>query len=325
MTIDLRVLRDFVAIASAGSISKAAENLHIAQPALSVHMRRLEERVGTTLLERHHRGVKLTSTGERLLQHANEILRHVDVALEDVRRAVAEPTGRVALGLPQSIARELVLPLVKLVLQRWPLVRLQIVEMNTGYIPEHLLKGDIDLGITFGTAHTDGIAYTHLLDEELVFVSSRRQLEQFHPEGGPDWASIRVAELSRFPIILPTALHSLRRRIDESLAPHGIQLEVVAEVNAIPQLIELAAAGVSSTVLSFAAVTRDPAMAELVVSRITEPSLTRPVYLCRSAATPLSIAASIIQEELRAQVGSLLDAGRWRTSPGIAPGIDATV
>ena len=101
-------------------------------------MEQMEEQLGTELLERTYRGVKLTAAGERFLTHAKDILRHVDVALEDVCEAISVPTGRVALGLPQSMAKYLGVPLVREVLQRWPKIQLQIIEMNTGYVPDHL-------------------------------------------------------------------------------------------------------------------------------------------------------------------------------------------
>lgn len=314
MSVDLRGLRSFVAIASAGSISRAAGNIHIAQPALSTQVRQMEEQLGTELLERTYRGVKLTAAGERFLAHAKDILRHVDVALEDVREAISVPTGRVALGLPQSMAKYLGVPLVREVMLRWPKIQLQIIEMNTGYVPDHLLKGDIDLGMTFAAEDGTGISYTHLLDEELVFVSSPAQMAALHQGRKSRGNTIRVSDLCAFPIILPTTTHSLRRRIDVCLHEAKVRLDVVAEVNAIPQLIELAAAGVGSTVLSYASVFRDPSWRKLTVSKIIDPSITRSVYLCRSGTTPRSIAMSMTQRLIESLVEGMVRTGEWPTS-----------
>ena len=113
MVVDLKNLRNFVAVASAGSISRAAENIHIAQPALSKQIQQIEDYFGTDLFVRTHRGVKLTPAGERLVNHAKGLLKRFDIALEDVREAISEPSGRVALGLPQSMAKYLAVPLVR--------------------------------------------------------------------------------------------------------------------------------------------------------------------------------------------------------------------
>ena len=146
---DLRILRNFVAVATAGSISRAAELRHIAQPALSLQMRNLEESLGVRLFERTSRGVMVTAAGERLLAHALAMLERMEAAIEDVQGAADEPLGTVAVGLPLSVARYLATPLVRTVLARHPGIRLQLFEVSTGYIPEMLVKGQIDLGFTF--------------------------------------------------------------------------------------------------------------------------------------------------------------------------------
>ncbi|HRO54642.1 MAG TPA: LysR family transcriptional regulator, partial [Alicycliphilus sp.] len=162
MRLDLRALRSFVAVASAGSISSAAQSLHIAQPALSVQIKQLEEQLGAALFDRHPRGVVPTAVGERLLGHAVEILRRVDVAYDDVRQAVDQPSGRVALALPQSVAKFVTVPLVQAVVRQWPMIQLQMVEMSSGYIPQQLLHGLVDIGMTFGTEDDARMRFTHV-------------------------------------------------------------------------------------------------------------------------------------------------------------------
>ncbi|NYT61734.1 LysR family transcriptional regulator [Alcaligenaceae bacterium] len=295
MSIDLRGLRYFVAIATAGSISKASEHLHIAQPALSIQMKQLEAHLGTALMERTYRGIKLTQAGERLLKHAKDILRHVDVAQEDVRENVCDPTGKVALGLPQSVAKILAVPIVQETVKRWPKIQLQIIELNTGYIPDHLIKGNIDLGMTFVPDDNSSIAYNRLLDEEVVFVSSPLQVARFFGDK-VDHDTIRLQDLKQFPMIIPTENHSLTKRVNEFLRPSKIKLNVIAEVNAIPQLIELASADIGSTVLSYAAAYSELRRHNLRILQIVEPTITRSVYLCRNTAVPISIATSLIQD-----------------------------
>ena len=313
MTVDLKSLRSFVAVASAGSISRAAENIHIAQPALSTQIRQIEDYFGTDLFERTHRGVRLTPAGEKLLLHARELLKRFDIALEDVREAISEPSGRVALGLPQSMAKYLAVPLVQTVFQRWPSLKLQIVEMNTGYVTEHLSRGDIDLGMTFGTSGGDGITHSKLLDEELVFISSGKEIAGWLKKTKTKDKKIRLKDLKNFQMILPTKAHSLRQRIDEYLREEKIDLTLIAEVNAIPQLIELAEAGIGSTVLSHAAVIHSVANKRLGLLKIIDPTITRSVYLCRNATIPVSIAVSCIQSLIKSLVNEMVANGKWPT------------
>lgn len=313
MAVDLKSLRNFVAVASAGSISRAAENIHIAQPALSNQIRQIEDYFGTDLFERTHRGVKLTPAGERLVSHARELLKRFDIALEDVREAISEPSGRVALGLPQSMAKHLVVPLVRTIVQRWPNLKLQIVEMNTGYVTEHLTKGDIDLGMTFGTTEGNGVIYSKLLEEELVFISSRSQISEWIKKKNIK-KTIQFKDLKNFSMILPTKAHSLRQRIDEYLHDEKTELNVIAEVNAIPQLIELAEAGVGSTVLSYAAVYYPLASKKICTLKIINPTITRSVYLCRNATIPLSIATLAIQQLIESLIQTMVMNGIWPTA-----------
>jgi DNA-binding transcriptional LysR family regulator len=311
MTLDLRSLRSFVAVASAGSISAAAESQHIAQPALSVQVKQLEEHLGTPLFDRHARGVTLTAAGNRFLVHAVGILRRVDVACEDVRSAVDEPSGRVSVALAHSVAKFVTVPLVHQVVSQWPKIRLQMVEMSTGYIPDQLLRGQVDIGVTFGTEDDARLQFEHLMDEELVLATSERQLSSLGLASAMLSDGITLDAMASLPMILPTTAQSLRRRIEEYLSKDDVALKVAAEVNAIPELIELVVAGVGSTILSFAAVNEHATSGRLVALPIKSPQMTRSIYSARSATLPMSIAAIKVQELLHKTIGDLVACGAW--------------
>ncbi|AQV96164.1 LysR family transcriptional regulator [Cupriavidus necator] len=314
MAIDIRDLRCFLAVVSAGSISRAAEHMHLAQPALSLQIKQLEQALRVRLFDRTQRGVLPTAAGLRFVSHARDILTRVDLACEDVRDFVAEPAGRVAIGLPQSMAQILTLALVRETLARWQKVQLQIIELSTGYIPERLLSGDIDIGLTFQADPGAGLLSEHLLDEDLVLVGPPGALCAA-PDAGPGSpdtvGQVAFAELADYAMLLPAGLHGLRALIDRHAKSHHVGLRVLAEVNAIPQLIELAAAGVGFTILSYASVRRELRSGLLSAARIVEPSISRPVYLCRSATTPLSMAASAVQALISDTVQALVADGRW--------------
>lgn len=314
MRFDFRSLRSFVAVASAGSISSAAQSLHIAQPALSVQIKQLEEQLGAALFDRHPRGVMLTAVGERLLGHAVEILRRVDVAYDDVRQAVDQPSGRVAIALPQSVAKFVTVPLVQAVLHQWPMIHLQMVEMSSGYIPQQLVRGLVDMGVTFGTEEDARMRFVHLLDEELVFVTSAQQLQQHLGVSSDDAAHISLQDMARFPLVLPTTAQSLRRVIDAYLAKAGVAPRIMVEVNTIHEILALVAAGIGSTVLSFAAVSDLIAARQLLSLPIVHPAMSRSIYACRSATLPMSIAATKVHEQLLTIIVSLASSQRWPQS-----------
>lgn len=311
MPIDLRDLRNFLAVAAVGSISRAAEMQHMTQPALSVLIRQLEEQLGTPLFERLPKGVVLTDAGERLRIHAKDILARTELAFEEISQQARVPNGRVAIGLPQSLARFLTVPLVSNVLSLWPKIRLQIIELSSGYIPQHLQKGEIDLGMTFGQDEGRELHYTHLIDEELVFISSASQIRQHLGPAGLRRKTIRLSEMGGFPMILPTRTHSLRIRLEDYLQRAGQGLNIAAEVNTTPQLIGLAASGVGSTILSYSSVIGDSAGTAVRVLHVEKPRLTRGVYLCTNPTTPKTMAVMSVMRLLVDTVKRLTADGSW--------------
>jgi len=316
MPVDVRGLRCFLAVAAAGSISRAAEVLHLAQPALSLQIKHLEEALGVALFTRSHKGVVPTAAGLRFESHARDILTRLDIACEDVRDVVTDPEGRVAIGLPQSMAKILTVPLVRETIRRWPKLRLQVIELSTGYIPNHLLTGHIDIGLTFQANAGSGLLSEHVVDEDLVLVAAPGRLGAVRKRGEPLGRTVRFRDLHRYPMILPAGEHGLRALIDGYVRSHEVDLAVLAEVNAIPELIALAAAGVGCTVLSYASVCAELRKGLLSAARISHPAVTRPVYLCRSATTPLSIAASVVLDLVVEIVRAQIADGSWPARVG---------
>src|SRR5207253_5993611 len=100
---ELRTLGYFVRIAELGSITRAAAHLRLAQPALTRHVQRLEEELGTALFTRANRGVRLTEAGEKLLESAQRILRDVERTGDEIRAQEAHPSGRIILGVTPTL------------------------------------------------------------------------------------------------------------------------------------------------------------------------------------------------------------------------------
>ncbi|OXC90461.1 LysR family transcriptional regulator [Achromobacter sp. KAs 3-5] len=295
----IRAMQCFVAVVSTGSISRAAAALHVAQPALSLLIRNLEEDLGVVLLHRSARGVTPTAAGSRLLAHAREILGRIDAARADVREDINAPRGTVSLAMSMSMAKLLTVPLLRFSLAQWPGVYLKIIESSTGYIPGFVSSGHADLGLTFSDEASVDLRFQHLIEEELVVVSppaakpSKRAASDL--AGLP---SITLRALSALPLVLPGNPHSLRRLLDQYQQREQVQFRIIAEANAIPQLIELAQAGVASTILSYEAVRQEAARGLVVLRRIARPRLTRPVFLCRSDVLPLSMAAAAVADRV---------------------------
>ena len=140
--IEIKQLRLFVGVVDLGSLSRAAGALHIAQSALSQHVAALESELRAPLLERSSRGVTPTAAGRELYQHAQRILKQAEDARAAVAHCAAEPSGHASLGVPLSLVPPLALPIFMAVRERYPAIRLQILEELSGTILEWI-KGAI--------------------------------------------------------------------------------------------------------------------------------------------------------------------------------------
>jgi LysR family transcriptional regulator, nitrogen assimilation regulatory protein len=110
-TMDIRQLRYFVGVVEAGRFTAASRRLRVAQPALSHQVISLERELGTKLLEREARGVRPTASGASFLEHARVVLRDLERAREAITETGGAVSGRVAIGLPTTVAPVLAKPL----------------------------------------------------------------------------------------------------------------------------------------------------------------------------------------------------------------------
>jgi DNA-binding transcriptional LysR family regulator len=157
MTLDLRQLNAFLIIVSAGSLGRAADMLHITQPALSRTVRRLEQQVGAPLFERHSKGMQLTAVGSALLPHATLLLREADHATEEINAMRGLAKGTIRVGAVGNIA-SLILPLaISAVLKKWSNLTVFVIEGVWDRLAEALVKHEIDLALGATTETPDEI------------------------------------------------------------------------------------------------------------------------------------------------------------------------
>ena len=157
MTFDLRQLNAFATIVSAGSLGRAAEKLHVTQPALSRTVRRLEQQVGAPLFERHSKGMQLTAVGSALLPHATLLLREAENATEEINAMRGLAKGTIRVGAVGNIA-SLILPLtIGAVLKKWPQLTVFVIEGVWDRLAESLVKHEIDLALSAEAETSDEI------------------------------------------------------------------------------------------------------------------------------------------------------------------------
>lgn len=167
---DLRQLRYFVTVAESGSISAAAQLLHVAQSAVSRQMKMLEDDVGGALFRRSVAGVTLTDSGAMLLERARFILREVESAANDVSTFSRGMRGVVRMAAPASLGRLLYVHAVPPFRRQYPLVQLELSESPTEDVLHGLLTGALDMGIVSEPPPQDNLTFEPLMREETVLL-----------------------------------------------------------------------------------------------------------------------------------------------------------
>lgn len=288
---DLRQLQFLVRAIECASISRAAQALNMAQPSLSQRIRELEDELGVALLDRFPHGVRATEAGAMVVDRARAILRLVDTLANDARSVGRDPVGEVVVGLPTTAALHLTLPLVEIARQRYPRIRLRILEGMSGHVQEWLLSGRLDLSVLYTLGPIPGLAVEQVTEEDLCLVS------KYDPAlAGED---VRCRDLPRFPLVLPGPDHGLRRAIEASRRPREEPLDVAVEIDSLVHLKRLASEVGLHTILPNAACRDEMVARRLMARRIVGPTLRRPITMATSTSRPLSIAARMVFELVR--------------------------
>ena len=172
MRIELHQLRSFLAVAEELHFRRAAQQLHLAQPALSQQIQRLEERLGVDLFVRNNRRVELTSAGRALREQARRTLGQAEHAIEVARAAGRGELGVLRLGFVGSVSYQLLPMLARRIRDQAPRIELKFVQLTTDAQIAALLRGDIDVGIARddGADLTQSVQVQPILRERLAAV-----------------------------------------------------------------------------------------------------------------------------------------------------------
>jgi DNA-binding transcriptional LysR family regulator len=165
---DLRQLTALVAVADAGSVTRAARLLHLVQPAVTRQIRSLEEELGVPLFDRTRQGMVPTTAGQALIGRARRALHELELARTEIRPPGAgEVTGIVRVGLLESVLDVLAEPLVTAVARRHPGIELRVLTAYSGHLRDWLDSGDIDLSLLYNLDDTSSLTVVPLLREPL--------------------------------------------------------------------------------------------------------------------------------------------------------------
>lgn len=289
---ELRQLRYLVALADEQSFTHAAEREHIAQPALSQQIQKLEQELGLPLVERTTRRVSITDAGTLLVARARRVLTELESAREELDRVRGVQTGHVAVGAMSTMGPVDITLVLARFHERHPRVEVNVRETYSDALAEMLRVDVIDLAFLSVTERVEshGLALEQIIMEELVVV-----LPPDHPLAGRE--ELHMAELTRENFIAYREGARLRELLDSAADEVGFTPHIIFESDASRRIRRLVARGLGVAILprSHAVGTTD----RVAVARLTEPSLARDITLAWRAGRRLPPAVSEFLEVTR--------------------------
>jgi LysR family nitrogen assimilation transcriptional regulator len=300
---DLKQLAYFVRVAEMGSFTRAATALNVAQPALSRQIRLLEVELRQNLLKRNGRGASPTEAGQLLLQHGRGILHQVERAQEELEQARNKLGGKVALGMPPSVARVLTVPLTRAFREKMPDAHLSISEGLTAAMQESLLNGRLDIALLYNAKATAGLEISHLVQEELWLVQVRQSALQEDPPPPP----IRLKEVAKLPLVIPSRPNAIRMHVESEMAGIGCRPNIAFEIDGVTSILELVADGAGSAILSRNAVTRSINPSAFSKRAISEPQLSIELSSVVSSLRPTTLTQQATLSLIRETAQKLLE------------------
>lgn len=297
---DLKQLEYFVRVAELGSFTRAAVELDVAQPALSRQVRLLEVELRQTLLVRNGRGALPTEAGKVLLEHGRGILHQVQRAQDDLGRLRGGLEGRVALGMPSSVARVLAVPLTRAFRQAMPDARLSISEALTTGLQEGLANGRLDIAVLYNAQPSRELDLIALLEEDLLLVRARPP--GLHEDPPP--APVELRDVATMPLVIPSRPNAIRLHVESAMAQLGCRPHVVLEIDGVTAILDLVLDGAGCAILSRNALLNSPRPSSYTAQQIGRP----PLRIQLSLATSLQRPATPVQKATLELVRNLLPA-----------------
>jgi LysR family transcriptional regulator, nitrogen assimilation regulatory protein len=301
---DFRQIRTFRSVAELGSLSKAADKLRIAQPALSRQIKLLEHELRTELFTRSGRGMVLTEAGRVLLSRTAGIVRQIDQIRDDIQSAAGAPSGRVVLGLVPTVSCVLSTRLAQRTVEAYPGISLCIVESYSGHLIEWLHRGEMDLAIIYGPSADLHLNLQSLGRDHIVAVGPRGSGLARKKEVALDW-------LLRQKLVLPSHSHGLRALIERAAAKKKLQLDVQLEADSFRVLTSLVEAGLGYTLLPPSSVRGEIRERRLETATILGQAPMRELLIASPLDHPDSTATSVITALLHSETAACRDEGLW--------------
>ena len=228
----LRHLRYLSSVVEHGSFTRAAQALHVSQPALSQQIRQLEERLGVQLLDRTGKAVRATDAGATYLEYVGRAFREIDAAGRAARDVNDLSSGVLRLGFTPSFSAYLTAPLARRFREKYPRITLELNALSQDEIEADLIDDKLDCALAFYAARASGITSYPLHTERLSLVGRCD-----HPVMNNKFIDVRCIEKEE--LILLNNTFVTRQTINNHFDKYGIKPNIVIETSSMTTIIEL--------------------------------------------------------------------------------------
>jgi LysR family nitrogen assimilation transcriptional regulator len=280
---------------------------------LSRQVRLLEVELRQNLLTRDGRGAVPTEAGRLLLAHGRGILHQVERAREELGRVRGALAGRVAVGLPTSLARMLAVPLTRAFRSQMPDATISISEGLSTAMQESLVNGRLDIAVLYNVRASPELDITALQQEELFLVQPRAGARQ--PKTGPP--PITLKDLAQLPLVIPSRPNAIRMQVESEMAAVGCQLLVALEIDGVSAILDLVADGAGNAVLSRNAVASSVRPGDFTLRAICNPVLHTQISMATSAQRPATLTQQATLRLIGETLAGLMGPGAGRPARGI--------
>ena len=238
---DLRKLEIFICVAEQQSFSQAAKKLHMAQPAVSIAVRKLEEELGTTLLERDNKAISLTSEGQNAIVQAKQILIQVGELKDSMSELNGLLKGELNIACPSMLATYYFPDLLEQFLSHQTGLTASVMQAGTKRIETMLLNDEVELGVISLDKHQEGLDVIPLIKDEIVLCVS-----EDHPLSHRK--RLNINGLNQLPMVLYQQDYFIRQMLDQACAEHSVSPDIRMQTNFLPLLTRMVKHGMGASV-----------------------------------------------------------------------------
>jgi len=287
---ELRQLRYFLAIAEHENVSRAAEELNVAQPSLSQQLKLLEYELGAALFDRIGKRLRLNAAGRLYAEHARRAMRELQKAAEAIRDLEELKRGSVNIGVVQTVKARLIPSALAAFTASYPNIRVSVSECSGPEIEERLAAGTLDVGVGFHPAELAGVTSEPFADEKLALFVGRKHRLAKHK-------SVTIRDLAEVPLALLPKAYCTRRLIEAAFLQQKVSLAAVVEIDSIEALLLFAKTSAVATILPQLA----QGGAEALAIPITKPAINRTLTVLWAKDAYRGAAAAAFAEEILRQ------------------------